>query len=107
MRTGDYTEGPARCRVGLCELVAPELSPKLREVSGLVCDAASRGKRHATALMRRLISIADDHGMTLLVVVEPFENATMDKSMLRDWYARLGFRVVQADPCVMARPPNV
>ena len=107
MRTGDYTEGPARCRVGLCELVAPELRPKLREVSGLVCDASSRGKRHATALMQRLIAIANDHGMTLLVVPEPFEDEPMNTNTLRDWYARLGFRVIQAQPCVMARPPNV
>lgn len=107
MRTGDYTEGPARCRVGLCELVAPALRPNLREVSGLVCDAASRGKKHATALMRQVIATADDHGMTLLVVPEPFEDEPMNTNTLRDWYARLGFRVIQAQPCVMARPPNV
>ena len=107
MRLGDYSEGFARCRVGICELVAPELRPKLREVSGLVCDAASRGKGHARALMRRVMATADDHGMTLLVVVEPFEDGPMDKTTLKDWYARQGFRVIQGEPCVMARAPKV
>jgi N-acetylglutamate synthase-like GNAT family acetyltransferase len=107
MKTGDYTVGYARCRVGISELVAPELRPKLREISGLVCDAASRGKGHATRVMSQVIAVADDHGMTLLVVPQPFEDEPMDKTTLRGWYARLGFRVIQAQPCVMARPPKV
>jgi len=106
MKPATYTEGPASARVALCELVAPELRPKLREVSALVCDEAARGKGHAKALMGRLTAMADDHGMTLLVVVEPFADSPMDTKTLADWYVRLGFKQIQQTPPVMARQPK-
>jgi N-acetylglutamate synthase-like GNAT family acetyltransferase len=106
MRVGEYTEGKATAWVGMCSLVAEPLRPKLREVSSLVCDEAARGKGHATRLMERLTAIADDHKMTLLVTVEPFEDSPLDAARLAAWYARLGFKTIQQTPPVMARPPK-
>ena len=104
MRTGTYTEGLATAKVTISAAVPDHL--RVLEVSSLVCDAAARGKGHATALMRRLMAIADDHGQALLVVVEPFSDSPMDDADLADWYARLGFTEIQHEPCIMARAPN-
>lgn len=107
MRVGTYTEGEASAHVGVCTLVAESLRPKLREVSALLCDEAARGKGHATRLMDRLTAVADDHGITLLVTVAPFDDSPLDAERLAAWYARLGFKTIQQTPPVMARPPKV
>lgn len=107
MKTGTYTEGAASALVSDCRLVAENLRPNLREVSSLLCDEAARGKGHATRLMERITAVADDHKMTLLVTVEPFDDSPLDAERLAAWYARLGFKTIQQTPPVMARPPKV
>ena len=96
----------ARAKVSYSQAVPVHLRGHVREVSGLVCDEASRGKGHATALMRELMQQADDLGLTLLVVVAPFSDGPMGEQQLTDWYSRMGFRILQHKPAVMARPPH-
>lgn len=56
--------------------------------------------------MLKLMQDADDQGLVLLVVVEPFDDSPMDQAALREWYERMGFVVIQADPLVMGRQPE-
>ena len=103
MKTGTYTEGSASARISYSQLVAPSLRGRLREVSSLVCDAAHRGHGHATALLQKLCRLADADGITLMVVVDPFDDEPINADSLRQWYERHGFIEIQVMPCVMAR----
>lgn len=103
MRTGTYTHESARLRLAESELVAEHLRPRLREITSLT--SAERRQGHAGALMRQVMATADDHGITLLLIPEPFADG-LDAEGLRAWYGRLGFTEIQAEPCVMARPPK-
>ena len=106
MKPGTIQLGPASLRLGYSGLIPGHLRGKLREISSLIVDQAARGKGAASALMASVIEQADQSGVVLMVVVEPFEDGPLDESDLRDWYSRLGFIEVQVMPCVMARPPK-
>ena len=107
MITGKRTNGPASLKVSYSQMVPPPMRGQVREVSAILCDQASRGKGHATALLESVMREADAGRMTLLVVVEPFEDKPLDADALRSWYQRRGFVEIQAAPCVMARTPKV
>ena len=109
MRAGTYTHESASLRLTESELVAEALRPKLREISLL--ESAEPGRGHAGALMRRVMATADDHGITLMLVPEPYGDVIgacgeLTADDLKAWYGRLGFTQIQAEPCVMARPPK-
>lgn len=106
MKTGARTNGPASLKVGFSQMVPVNQRGLVREVSGVVCDQAARGKGHAKALMAGVLSDADASRITLLVMVEPFDDGPMGIGDLRAWYERMGFVEIQAAPCVMARMPR-
>lgn len=106
MKPGTIQLGPASAHIGYSGIVPPHLRGKLREVSSLVVDQASRGKGFASALMREVIDQADQTAVALLVVVEPFDDGPLAAENLRFWYARMGFTEIQAMPCVMVRTPQ-
>ena len=99
-----HLEG-ASLRLSYSSLAPPHLRGRLREISSLLVDQASRGKGCATALMREVMAQADQGGVCLLVHVEPFDDAPVDAKRLRDWYEKLGFQEIQVMPCVMVRKP--
>lgn len=105
MKPGTVQLGAASLRLSYSQLAPSHLRGKLREVSSLLVDQASRGKGCATALMREVMAQADQNGVALLVHVEPFDESPMDEARLRDWYERLGFSEIQVMPCVMVRQP--
>lgn len=107
MLTGKRTNGPASLKVSYSLMVPPPMRGQVREVSAILCDQASRNKGHAKALMADVMADADRNRITLLVVVEPFEDKPLDADALRAWYERLGFVEIQSAPCVMARAPKV
>lgn len=104
MKTGTYAHESASLSLSESELVSEPLRAGLREISGLRSDKP--GKGHAGALMRRVMATADDHGVTLMLLPEPFGDVPMSVDDLKAWYGRLGFKQIQAEPCVMARPPK-
>ena len=106
MKTGTIKHGSAQAKVSYSQMVAPHLRGKLREISSLIVDQSERGHGSATELMHILTTQADESGLTLLVVVEPFDDEPIDGDRLRNWYERLGFIEIQHLPCVMARPPR-
>ena len=99
--------GPASVRLTYSQAVPTPLRGKVRELSSLVVDAAHRGHGYARALLDQVMLEADAQGLTLLVIVEPFDESPMDQEHLAKWYLRMGFDVIQADPVVMARNPVV
>jgi len=106
MRPGKRTLGDASLKIGYSMAVPPHMRGKVRELSSLAVDQAARGKGAASALMAQTIKEADLNHMALLVVVEPFDDAPMDKLSLTRWYERQGFKPIQADPLVMVRPAH-
>ena len=106
MKPGTVQLGAASCRLAYSQLVPGNLRGKLREIASLVVDQASRGRGAATALLDSIIEQADQTGVALLVVVEPFDDEPLDAAKLRDWYAKFHFVEIQAMPCVMVRTPR-
>ena len=106
MRPGQRTEGDASLKVSYSMAVPPPLRGKVREVSQVLVDQASRGKGAATALMRKVMQEADLNHMALLLTVKPFDSEPMTKEQLAYWYERLGFWVLQPEPVVMLRPAS-
>lgn len=106
MRLGMHAHKDARAKVSYSQAVPVHLRGHVREISGLVCDSASRGHGHAKALMADLMRQADEARLTLLVVVTPFDDGPMDEHKLTLWYSRMGFRILQHKPTVMARSPK-
>jgi N-acetylglutamate synthase-like GNAT family acetyltransferase len=107
MKPQTFKLGPASVRISYSQAVPPPMRGKVRELSSFVTDAAHRGHGFARALMDQLMHDADELGLMLLVVVEPFDESPMDQQNLAQWYERMGFAVIQADPLVMARQPVV
>ena len=104
MNPGKRTEGAASLKVSYSQAVPPNLRGKVREVSGVLVDQASRKHGAATELMRKTMLEADLNGLALLVVVAPFDDEPMSETALRHWYGRMGFNEIQKSPCVMVRP---
>ena len=105
MKPGAIGMNGSSCRVSFSQAVPVHLRGKVREISSLVTDQASRGHGSASELMREVIQQADQDGMALLVVVVPFDGEPLDSSALQQWYSRLGFIEIQPEPCVMVRMP--
>ena len=104
MKPGTRKEGPASLKVSYSQAVPAHLRGKVRELSAVSVDEASRGKGAASALLAKVITEADLNHMALLVVVEPFGDAPLNEFALRSWYARNGFQTIQDKPPVMVRP---
>lgn len=99
--------GPASVRVSYSQAVPAPLRGKVRELSSLSVDATARGQGFARALLDKVILDADQQGLALLVIVEPFDDSPIDAAKLADWYSRMGFERVQHEPLVMVRTPVV
>lgn len=104
MTPGKRTEGAASLKVSYSQAVPAHLRGKVRELSGVLVDQASRKHGAASELMRKTMLEADLNGLALLVVVEPFDDEPMNETALRHWYQRQGFNEIQQKPCVMVRP---
>jgi GNAT superfamily N-acetyltransferase len=104
MKPGTRTEGAASLKVSYSQAVPVHLRGKVRELSGVLVDSASRGHGAASALLATVITEADLNRMALLVVVEPFGDTPLNETALAAWYERHGFKTIQDTPPVMVRP---
>ncbi len=78
-----------------------------REIAGLSTLPEQRGQGKARWLMCKLCAEADQAGIWLMLVAEPFgDSAPMDADKLRAWYERLGFELQDRHNNVMARQPR-
>ena len=101
MKPGTYTHGPASLHLGYTQLVPAPVRGKLRELTSLSVARDARGQGAAAALMHEVCAQADAAGLALMVLVEPYDGASMDELQLSAWYARMGFKTIQAAPVVM------
>ena len=104
MKTGPRTNGHASLLVRYCMAVDAANRGKVRELVNVRTEAGHRGKGHAASLLKTVIQEAKTNGVALLVTVKPYGKSKMDMDSLKDWYTRLGFETIQAEPCVMVLP---
>ena len=84
------------------------LRARTRELVKIHTPAAYQGNGHATELLRQVCQEADEAGLTLVLWPRPYgDDIALSAGMLSDWYARMGFRVIQPDPVLMARAPGL
>ena len=107
LKPGERKHETATLFINLCRAIPQGRMRELtRELSHLEVPLDDRRKGYATQLMHNVCTEADLQGKTLLVFVQPFGDIELSRTQLRDWYARLGFMVIQEDPCMMARLPG-
>ena len=75
-------------------------------LTGLKTPKESRGKGRATQALKEIVSLADDAGVPIRIVAEPFGTDGMTKNQLIDWYSKNGF-ALQADGETMIYTPAV
>jgi hypothetical protein len=75
-------------------------------LTGLKTPKESRGKGRATQALKEIVSLADDAGVPIRIVAEPFGTDGMNKAQLIDWYSKNGF-ALQADGETMIYTPAV
>jgi len=84
------------------------LRERTREIVKIHTPAAEQGNGHATDLMREVCDEADQAGIVLVLWPSPYgDDIALSAGMLRDWYARFGFRQIQSEPVMMARAPGL
>lgn len=98
MRPGRRELGPASVMIGFSAAVPSHMRAATREVSQLLVPAVHRRKHLATALMNLICQEADANRITLLLIVQPFDEDGPDEQALIDWYALFGFTMLQDSP---------
>lgn len=68
------------------------------EISNVFTEPAFRKQGYATELIKQITNAADESKTVL---------ALMCKAELTRWYARFGFVVIQKQPILMARMPQI
>ena len=104
MKPGKIRHEHASVRVSYSQAIPSHMRGQVRELSGLVVDSAQRGHGYARKLMQQVMTEADQSGVALMVIVEPFDDAPMETEALSEWYERMGFVEIQHQPKVMVRP---
>lgn len=103
MKTGERKHESASVKVNYSQAVAPHLRGLLRELTHL--HSGEQGKGHARELMRSLFEEADAEKVSLMVIVQPYEDG-LTKEQLEQWYSRMGFFELQDEPLIMTRLPT-
>lgn len=118
MNLGQRSFGPASVRV---THYRPDVDDELTEVererlrdvqkvcrllSHVEVSPTARGQGHATRMLKRLFTEADQAQLSLVLEPRPFSDGPMDRNLLESWYTRLGFTRFQDEPCLMVRLPR-
>jgi hypothetical protein len=104
MNPGPRYHRQASLRVATPEGFPDDMRDDMREIISVTSTARGRGE--ATALMHTVCAEADRDWKTLLIQVRPFDDGAVSADKLMAWYSRFGFKVIQDDPCLMARSPE-
>ena len=92
----------------MCVALPKHLRDRTREITKVHTRAEKQSEGFATILMRDVCNEADICGMTLILWPNPYgDDIALSAGMLRDWYARFGFRQIQSEPVMMARAPGL
>lgn len=107
MNVGARTHEGASLQVRISVALPKKLRDRTREITKVHTPADMQQQGHATALMRDVCSEADRDGITLILWPRPYgDDIALSQAMLIRWYQRFGFRVIQPEPVLMARPPG-
>jgi N-acetylglutamate synthase-like GNAT family acetyltransferase len=87
----------ASCRLVVSTAIPFSMRAAVREVVALYTPPEMRSCGYASQLMHDVCREADEHNITLLLVVDH------DIMRLVPWYTRFGFQTIQAKPIMMAR----
>ena len=79
------------------ETVCFELRPFSGNIRLSNIRALTPGNGDGTEALRWLCALADKHGVTITGTVEPTWSAPLNKTALKAWYCRHGFKVVYHD----------
>lgn len=108
MNIGPREHGPASLQVRVSVALPKRMRDGTREITKVHTPADEQGKGHATALLRQVCEEADQAGVVLVLWPRPYgDDIALSSSMLRDWYASFGFKVIQPEPAMMARAPGL
>lgn len=68
--------------------------------------SVNKGAGHASTVLDRICALADEYGVSISLAPVPFGNprGRLNKTQLRAWYARRGFKRLYGDELV--RPPK-
>lgn len=77
---------------------------RIREITCMYSVLDQRGMGHASRLLDEVGREADLSNYILMLMPKPYGDKAMNESDLIAWYARHGFRLIQNNPFMMARP---
>lgn len=104
MTPGPREHRSASVQVAIATALPDEMHDQTRELVSLRSTNPRKG--HATALMHEVCAEADREWITLIVQPRKFDDG-MDDEKLPGWYERFGFVVIQLNPMLMARSPQL
>ena len=104
MTPGLRTHKAASLRVAIAEGLPSEMWDVTREIVSV--QSTNPRKGDATTLMWSVCAEADRELKTLIIQVRPFSQG-MNDDQLKKFYSKFGFEEIQADPCLMARSPEL
>ncbi len=109
MRPGRRELGVASVKISISDAVPVHMKGAIREVSHLHVPTEHRRKHLGTALLNLICQEADANRVTLLLIVQPFDEGGPDEDQLIDWYTLFGFKTLQDSPTgtVMARQVQI
>lgn len=106
MKPGTRQHGPATLKLSFNTTVPAHLRGGLLEVTHVHTPEQHRKQGYASLLMQKVCAEADDAGKVLLLMPKPYDDWKMGRDELIEWYARFGFKSIQASPVIMARRPG-
>jgi ribosomal protein S18 acetylase RimI-like enzyme len=102
MKLGPRTNDRASLKLVRPRALPTHMHSDVIELTSLRTQAAHRGQGYASDLMRDVCLEADVAQRFLFLCVEP--EGGLGLNDLAQFYARLGFVVIQSDPLLMVRP---
>lgn len=106
MKPGHIALGHSSLNLGHSSIIPVADRDRVLEISSLRTDRWSRGKGHASALMREVCEQADQNDMFLMLVPEAFGIEGLTTEQLADWYTRRFGFVPLPDSSILIRMPR-
>lgn len=105
--TGWQENKGSRLKLTVATGVPANMQPLIREISAFETKPKQQNKGYGASLLNKVCKDADKYQKVLLLRPMPFGNMTLTELQLIQWYERFGFVVIQPEPTLMARKPDV
>jgi N-acetylglutamate synthase-like GNAT family acetyltransferase len=94
--------GAASLMLGTCKALPEHMQEDIREITSLQTEEPERRKSHATILLHQVCYEADKKQKVLMLM--PDSVGEMSNKQLMKFYEKFGFKKIQDNPVLMARP---